>query len=154
MNEHTKWTNNQLRLGWLLLAAGLVVSAAGILLPLIAGDLPFNERIITGVGIVGTGLGAARLVQYGAAKRDAQTARRMAAEQWDERSQLLRARAGNRAYWISALLTYAGLMWVSFAQNGSLPMFSADALWFFLAAAVVLPLGVYIASLVYDQQHS
>ena len=45
-------------------------------------------------------------------------------------------------------------MWVSFAGNGSLPMLSDDALWFALAAVVVIPFGVYAVSLAYDQQNS
>ena len=45
-------------------------------------------------------------------------------------------------------------MWVSFAANGSLPELSPDALWFALAAVVILPFGVYAASLAYDQGRS
>jgi hypothetical protein len=51
-------------------------------------------------------------------------------------------------------MAYAVLMWVSFTVRGSLPELSPDALWFFLAAVVVVPFGVYAASLIYDQGHS
>jgi ABC-type uncharacterized transport system permease subunit len=146
------WINRRLRLGWMLLVAGLIVAVIGILLPVLAGDLPFNARIITGLGIVLLGIGVARLVHYGAVRRDARAARRLIAEERDERTQILNARAGNRAYWISAALAYGGLMWVSLSDNGSLPPLSADALWYFLAALVVVPFIVYIASLLYDQQ--
>jgi hypothetical protein len=131
-----------------------VVAIAGILLPRLAGDLPFNERIITGLGILLSGIGIANLVRYGAVRRDPQAARRLAGEERDERTQLLRARAGNRAYWVSAPLAYALLMWVSFAESGSLPYPSPDLLWYMLAALVVVPFGVYALSLMYDQQHS
>ena len=49
-------------------------------------------------------------------------------------------------------MVYLGLMWVSFADNGSLPEMSADILWFFLAACVVIPFGVYIVSILVDER--
>jgi len=154
MSNQMNWINRQIRLGWVFLAGGLVVAVAGILLPRLVGDLSIDERIITGVGILLLGIGTAYLTHYGAARRDSQAARRMIAEEHDERMQILRAQAGNRSYWVSAVMAYAGLMWVSFVENGSLPPLSADALWYFLAAVVVLPFGIYAASLMYDQVHS
>ena len=65
----------------------------------------------------------------------------------------IRTRAGNRAFWVSIAMTYAILMWESMASNVSLPKLSSDGLWFFLAAAVVVPFAVYIASIVYDQKN-
>lgn len=152
MNNNLKWINRNVRLGWILLAAGLVVAVVGILLLLIA-DLPFNGRIITGLGILLLGIGTAYLMRYSAARRDSQAALRMISEERDERIQVIRARAGNRAYRVSTAMAYAGLMWVSFAESGSLPALSTDLLWYFLAAVVVVPFGIYIASLLYDQEH-
>lgn len=43
-------------------------------------------------------------------------------------------------------------MWASFAANGSLPPLAGDALWFFLAACVLVPFGVYVASILIDQR--
>jgi ABC-type uncharacterized transport system permease subunit len=153
MSNSTKWINRQVRLGWLLLAAGSIVGLFGIALPGVAGDLPFNEKIITGVGILLIGVGISYLVRYAAARREPQVARRMASDELDERIQLLRGRAGNRAYWVSAGLAYAGLMWLSFAENGGLPMPTLDGIWYFLVALIVVPFIVYAASLVYDQQN-
>lgn len=154
MNSPMKWINRQLRLGWMLLAAGLIVALIGALLPRLAGDLAFNERIITGLGILLLGIGVGRLMHYGVARRDSRAATRLIAEERDERTQILRDRAGRRSYWVTAVMAYGGLMWVSFAHSGSLPPLSADALWYFLAALVVLPFVVYVASLAYAQQHS
>jgi len=154
MSNHIQWINRKVRLGWVVLIVGLIVAITGILLPRLVGDLPFNEKIITGFGILLIGIGAAPLIQYAAAKKDPQVARRLAAEQRDERTQSMRARAGNRAYWVSAVLAYGGLMWVSFALNGSLPQMSADSLWYFLAALVVIPFIVYISSLLYDEKNN
>jgi hypothetical protein len=116
-------------------------------------DLSFNTRIVTGVGIFLIGLGVANLVRYGLTRGDDQAARRLVVEERDERTQLLRARAGQRAYYISAALTYILLMWVSFADNGSLPALSNDALWLALAAMFLLPVGVYLVSIVIDQRN-
>jgi hypothetical protein len=152
MNNYRDWINRQMRLGWIFVAAGLLVGVFGIVLPRLTGEPGFNTRIITGLGILLLGVGAAYLLKYGAVRRDQQAAKRLASEERDERTQMIRARAGNRAYWLSAAMSYAGLMWLSFAANGSLPAPSPDALWFFLAAVVLLPFGVYAGSIVYEQR--
>jgi hypothetical protein len=112
----------------------------------------FDYRIITGLGILLLGIGIANLVRYGVALKDVQSARRLTAEEKDEWSMLIRTRAGNKAYWVSASLIYGGLMWESFAANDKLPALTGDPLWFFLAAGVLLPFGVYITSILIDQQ--
>ncbi len=153
MNNNVKWIARQVRLGWMFLTAGFVLAVVGIVLQRWGGNLPFNVRIITGLGILLLGVAFSYLVRYRAARSSPQAAARLASEERDERMQIIRARAGSRAYWFSAVLTYAGLMWVSFAQNGSLPMLTADGLWYFLAGLVILPFAVYASSMVYDQQH-
>ena len=153
MNKHLEWINRQLWLGRILLIAGVIAGIAGILLSSLISGLQFNPKIITGLGILLVGMGIAYLVRYGAARRDIQTAKRLVSEERDERMLLHRARAGNRAYWASAALAYTGLMWVSFTENGSLPPLSIDALWYFLAAVVVLPFFIYAGSLMYDEKH-
>ena len=153
MNDSTKWIGRQLQTGRVLLVLGLILGLVGIALPKLVSNLPFDARIITGLGILLLGIGAAFLVRYSSAHKDPKVARRLAAEERDERSQMLRGRAGNRAYWVSAGMAYALLMWLSFSANGSLPELSQDALWWALAAVVVVPGVVYIASMVYDEKH-
>ena len=146
MSNHMNWIKRQMLIGWILLVSGLLVCVAGLLISRLGSGLSFNTRIITGIGILLIGIGIAYLVRYSTARRDPQVARRLVSDERDERTQFIRARAGNRAYWISAAMVYAGLMWASFAANGSLPPLSPDGLWYFLAASVVLPFGVYIFS--------
>lgn len=153
MNNHNQWITRQVRLGRILLALGALLAIAGIILPRLAGELGFNTRVITGLGILLLGIGTSYLVRYGAALRDPKTARQMTAER-DERMQFIRAKAGNRAFWVETALAYALLMWVSQASNGSLPALNDDALWFALAAVVIVPFAVYAGSLAYDQSHS
>lgn len=154
MNNNLKWINRQVRFGWAFFAAGIVLSVIGIVLQRSFADLPFNARIVTGLGLLLLGVSVSYLVRYRTARRSPQAAARLISEERDERNQLIRARAGSRAYWCSAILTYALLMWISFASNGSLPMLSADALWYALAGLVILPFVLYAVSLVYDQQNS
>ncbi len=153
MNNNAKWIQRQVRLGWVFFAAGLVLAIIGLILQWAFENLPFNARIVTGLGILLLGIAVSYLVRYGAAQRSLQAAKRLVSEERDERTQMIRARAGSRAYWVSAILTYALLMWVSFASNGSLPMLSADALWYVLAAIVIVPGIVYMISTIYDQQN-
>jgi len=153
MNKNMEWINHQARLGKILIAAGLIIGIFGIVLPRLVSGLQFNTRIITGLGILVLGIGVANLMRYSAPGRDAQAARRLVSEERDERMLFIRARAGNRAYWFSAVMMYAGLMWVSFVEGGSLPPLSPDALWYYLAAGVILPFIVYAISLKVDQDH-
>lgn len=154
MNNPLQFIQRQVRLGWLLLAGGVLLSIAGILLPLLAGNLPFNHRIVTGLGILLGGIGLANLVRYAALRGDSQAAQRVVSAEHDERMQSIRARSGNRAFWVSIAMTYAILMWLSFAENGSLPKLSGDMLWICLAAAVILPFVVYVASLAVEQNRN
>jgi ABC-type uncharacterized transport system permease subunit len=140
-------------MGWMFLSAGVFVAVVGIFSELQFSDLPYNFRIITGLGILLAGIGVGYLVRYRVALNDEQSARRLTVEELDERNVLIRSRAGNRAYWVSTALIFTGLMWASFAANGSLPALTGDTLWFFLAAGVLIPFGVYIISFLNDQRN-
>lgn len=153
MDNRTNWIKTRIRLGWVFLWTGALVAAGGIFAERQFSGQPFNFRIITGLGILLIGVGVGYLVRYGAVQKDEQAARRLTAEERDERTQLIRTRAGNRAYWVSAALVYIGLMWASFAANGDLPALSGDTLWYFLAVAVLVPFGVYVLSLLVDQRN-
>jgi len=152
MRKSTHWIANRMRLGWITLLAGFLVVSLGIFMEVGFSSLPYNLRIVTGVGILLVGVGAGTLIRYRAALKDEQSLRRLTAEERDERTVMIRTRAGNRAYIVSAALVYTGLMWASFAANGSLPPLAGDGLWFFLAACVLVPFGVYVASVLIDQR--
>lgn len=154
MNNRKKWISTKIRLGWMFLAAGVIVAAAGILIGVEYSHLPYNFRIITGLGILLIGVGIGYLVRYKSAQKDEQSARRISVEERDERTVAIRSRAGNRAFLVETGLVYIGLMWVSFAANGSLPPLEGDTLWFFLAAAMLIPFAVYIGSILVDQQNT
>jgi hypothetical protein len=154
MDKRNKWFMSKIKLGWLLLAAGVLLGVAGIILRRVYADLPYNFAIITGLGIFMVGLGINNLIRYRTALKDEQVARRLIVEEREERTIIMRSRAGNRAYWVSTTLVYAGLMWESFASNGNLPALRGDTLWYFLAAAVLIPFGVYAGSILIDQHSS
>lgn len=154
MSKSTRWIANRMRLGWITLIAGFLIVSLGVFMEIGFSSLPYNLRIVTGLGILLVGVGAGTLLRYRAALTDAQAARRLTAEQRDERTLMIRTRAGSRAYYASAILAYLGLMWASFAANGDLPPLAGDALWFFLAACVLVPFGVYVASILIDQKSS
>lgn len=153
MDNRKQWIATRMRIGGLLLAAGLLVALAGIVAEILFEFPSDNYRIITGLGILMIGIGVGYLVRYGAALKNEESARQLSAEERDERTVLIRARAGNRAYWVSAAVIYGGLMWTSFAINGALPALSGDVLWTFLATAVLVPFGVYSLSILIDQKN-
>lgn len=154
MSEQTQWLRLRARLGWLLLAGGLVLLVGSLVAARAIPNEPFNFRIVGGLGILIAGLGLAFAVRYGAALRDDAAARRVMVEERDERSVLIRQRAASRAYWTSAVLVFGGLMWSSFAANGQLPQLEGDGLWNYLAGATIVPLAVYLGSVVLDERTS
>jgi hypothetical protein len=154
MTDRTTWLRIRVRAGWLLLATGIVVFAASLVLARANPDFPWNLRILGGVGIVFGGVGAAMIARYRPAISNGEVARRLIVEERDERDVLIRRRAGQRAYWTSALLVYVGLMWASFASNGDLPALEGDVLWNFLVIAFVVPFAVYIGSVIVDERRT
>ncbi len=152
MTNH-QYIQNRMRMSWGLLALGVLLFAAGLALQFLF-EVPFNARIISGLGIFFTGLGLAVMLRYRAVSGNSQAAARLINEERDERNRQMRTQAGNRAFWVSLVMSYIALMWLSFASSGSLPYPSSDSLWFYLAAAVVVPFLVYLTSTIYDQKNS
>ena len=154
MTDRTTWLRIRVRAGWLLLTTGILVFAASVVLARANPDFPWNLRILGGVGIVFGGLGVGMLVRYRPAISNAEVARRLVVEERDERGVQIRQRAGQRAYWVSAILVYVGLMWASFASNGDLPALEGDVLWNSLVIALLVPLFVYFGSVVVDERRT
>jgi hypothetical protein len=156
MHKQTSQEKSKLFWGLGLITAGLIVVAAGLLLPLLVpvDTLSFNPRLIPAAGVVLLGVGISFLVQYASIRLDPQTARQMLIDSRDERSRLLRARAGNRAFWVSIVMTYIVLLWVSLSNSGNIPVLSTDGLTFLLVASVIAPMLIYAAGLVYEQLHN
>ena len=152
MTDRTPWLRNRVRAGGVLVVVGLALFAGSLVAQQANPDSTFNFRIIggLGIGLAGAGLGVA--VKYAVGLRDQAAARRLVAEELDERSVSIRRKAASRAYWVSAALVFGGLMWTSFASNGQLPVLDGDALWNFLALATILPFCVYAGSIVLDER--
>jgi hypothetical protein len=131
-----------------------VVFVASLVLARAHPDYPWNLRILGGVGMVIGAVGAAMVIRYRPAISDVEAARRLIVEERDERGVRIRQRAGQRAYWVSALLVYVGLIWSSFGANGELPALEGDGLWNFLAVATLVPAFVYIGSVVLDEHRT
>ena len=154
MDERTNWIYRQRQIGVGMLVGGVALGLYGIALQLWIGTEPFNTRIVSGLGILLIGIGIAYLIRYRVARQVTPAAAWMFNEEHDERNRTLLACAGNRAFWVSLALAYAGLMWVSSSSNGSLPVLSQDALWYYLATLVVVPFGVFAISLLVEQRRS
>lgn len=153
MHKQTSLVKSKLFLGLALIAAGLILVAAGLLLPLLVqvDTLRFNPRLIPAAGVVLLGAGMAFLAQYATIRLDPQVARQMLIDSRDERSRLIRVRAGNRAFWVSVPMTYIVLLWVSLSVSGNIPALSNDALTFLLVLNVIAPMMVYVVGLFYEQ---
>lgn len=154
MNSQKNLITRMLASARVFLAAGFLFTLAGAALE-IAGVQPgFDTRLITGLGILLLGIGVSNWLRYRSASRDPEAARQTLIAKTDERLVILRNKAGNRGFWTGLALTYLLLMWESLSSSGSLPALSEDARWFWLAAAVVIPFLVYLASVFYEETHS
>lgn len=138
--------------GWVLLLTGVLVFIFGILKELSIQSRPFNPRVITGFGFVLIFAGVGVLIRYKSALKDEKTAKRILIDTTDERTVLIRSKAGHRAFWVAMIIIYALLQYVSFASNRSVPALNEDLLWYILSAAVVIPFGVYVAGIMVGER--
>lgn len=152
MDKRNAKVTQKRRLAVFTLAAGSIFCAAGVALERGLAEAPFNARIITGFGIFLLGLGIAAFTSYMAVRGSSLEAARILNEELDERLGQIRLKAGNSAYWVSLVMAYIALMWVSLASNGSLPALDEDAIWWLLTALVVVPFGVYAAVMMIAQK--
>ena len=154
MHDDRAWIRGRVRLGWVLLAVGVAVVVAATVLD-VADLVPgWDFRVVGGLGILGIGLGLSLVIRYRPALRDEAAARRVVVEERDERTVQIRTRAGNRAWIVSAVITWIGLMWASLAGSDNVPTLAGDLLWWFLAAAFSVPFLVYAGSLTLDERRS
>jgi hypothetical protein len=154
MRNQTNWNKNTLLWGLVMAVLGTVMVVAGLVLTGAAGGPAFIGRLVLSSGAVLLILGIVSLLQYAYVRRNPKAGRQMMISERDERLQLIRAKAGQRAYQISSALAFAVLMWASFAGDVGLPTLSGNALWFALLAVVVVPALVYIGYIVYEQSNS
>ena len=152
MTNQQGYLHRRVRAGWGLLALGAVLFAARLILQFLFA-VPFNARIVSGLGIFFAGLGLGQVLRYRATRSNRQAVARLINEKHDERNHLIRGQAGSRAFWVSLAMTYAALMWLSFASSGSLPTPTPDGLWYYLAAAVIVPFIVYAGSILYEEKY-
>ena len=152
MNKHADLIKNKLRWGWFFVILGIIFIGVGIVMETTFGYLPYSMSIITGLGILWAGIGIGMIVRYRSALRGNQSTKRLFIEEHDERNQFIRFRAGYRGFWVSILMVYILLLWLSFAANCNLPPIGKDLLWYIQAACVVIPFIVYVVSTLSDQK--
>ncbi len=148
MNSMEKYTNKHRSFARIFLVAGLITVAAGIALERTQPAFGIDPRLITAAGILLLGLSLGSWVRYFTAKKDPQTTLRTINAESDERMTAIKNQAGQRGFWAALAITYGLLMWESVSSNGALPVLSEDGRWLWLAAAVVLPMIVYIVSII------
>jgi hypothetical protein len=154
MADRRQWLRRRVVGGSVTALIGLALFAASLVAQAANPDANFDFRIVGGVGIGLAAAGLSVAIRFGVGLRDSSTGRRIVAEELDERYVSMRQRAGARAYWVSALMVFGGLMWTSWASNGKLQPLEGDFLWNFLALATVVPFLVYAASLIVDERNA
>lgn len=153
MKEKYNWIKRKQFFARIFLAVGLLIALAGITMEVFKVVPGYDPRLITSAGILLLGISFSNWLRVYLARKDPEAAIRTINTEFDERLTLIRSRGGNRSFWVSISLTYSLLMWESISSNGSLPLLSDNARWFWLAAAVVIPMITYITSILYDESH-
>jgi len=153
MNNKSKWIQRRLHLAFVFLLTSIATLAVGITLELGAESLPFDARSVTAFGILLLGVAIAFLTPYFQWRRNPEAATRLANQAQDERYRMIRARAGNRAYWASLVIACLGLTYISTMLGNMVPVLSTNTLWYYMTALVALPYLVYATSYGYDEKH-
>ncbi|MFN8631004.1 MAG: hypothetical protein U0838_12020 [Chloroflexota bacterium] len=154
MDEQRAWIKGRVLTGWALVATGGAILAISLILRAANAFPGVNMGVIGGLGILALGFGIGLVAQYRRALHDEAAARRVIVAERDERTVGIKTRAGNRAWVVSAVITWLGLMWASLAANGNLPRLDGDVLWWFLVAALGIPFFVYAGSITYEERTS
>lgn len=140
------------RVGWAMICIGVLATTAGLLAQPLRPALGFDPRLASGIGIVLLGYGVGSLIRGGLPHPASAASRRLGVEALDERNLAIANLAGRRAFITSSVLTGSLMMWASVTGNGQLPPLSADVLWYALVTVFVVPMLVYIASVVHANQ--
>jgi hypothetical protein len=154
MRNQTNWTKGILMWGLVLVGLGVVVAVVGIILPGLVNGSVLSVGLVPGISIILFVIGIVSLAQYAFIRANPTAGQQMMIQERDERLQLIRARAGHRAYWISSSLAFFVLIWTAFAGDVGLPTLSGNTLWFSMVAVVVVPFIVYVGNIAYEQNNS
>jgi hypothetical protein len=146
MNSLNEKLTTRIRFGGWLAGTGV---AAGLVAGVLMWQLPdyafyLNFVATTAFVLAGTGVGLA--MRYRAAQKGDVQARRLVSAEFDERSTLLRSRAGYRAWWLSFGLTASLLFWLLAARLGWAFPLQPGVVLALLALCVLAPLAVYLGS--------
>ena len=106
-----------------------------------------NNKLISALGLLATGVAIGVLVKYITLKRNPDVAKRVLAEESDERNQAIRDRAGSRGFEAAIGISALALIIYS-AVNIQAVQPDPDPLWWLLAFLVFIPLSVYVYFLV------
>ena len=144
MNNTNAVLKRKISQGWAVLGAGLLLLALSFALPALLSADASSYKWVGGFGILLIGWGGTFLARYLLAARSPQTARRTIVDELDERNRAIRHQAGNLAFMVTFLTSSVALIIYSAMTRGQ----PADALWFFMAALVIVPSIVYVIALV------
>ena len=152
MHAENRWIGNILTWGVVLIVLGLAATTLGLVLASLTGAASLWAFASKYIGIVLIGLGLISLAQYTYVRRNPGAGRQMMIEEQDERLQWIRARAGQRAFWISSAMGFFLLNWLAFADQIGLPALSKNGLWFAMLGVVIVPCIVYMAGIALGQR--
>jgi hypothetical protein len=143
MNNTKGDLQRRIRLGGMLMAAGALLLAVSLLLPLLLPGSMINFRWVGGFGILFLGWGGIYFSRHLMARRNPETARRLLAEERDERNVAIRHRAGYYAFLFYFLSSGFALVIYSAMTRGQ----DVNGLWVYMALMTILPPVFYVGYL-------
>lgn len=150
-----KWNNSyfskRLKISTAALVIGVLLIGAGITFSILQPEDASLRRWSVSLGFFFTGIGAVNFLRYRSVVQNPTAARRVELAEKDERSLMIRNRAGYSAYLLSMLISYGGLLIYS---NLSQSTQGFDFFWYYLAFAALAPSVFYIIYLVWLHEHN
>ena len=149
MENTTELLRKKIRMGALMLAAGVLVFITGLSLPYLLPASVLNLKWLEAIGLLLIVWGGVMLARYVLARRRPGEMRRSLVEERDERTVAIRNQAGYTAYLVSMVITSLGLF--IYSSLNQTPGF--DPIWLLLAFLVLAPTAVFISYLVWLNSH-
>ncbi len=129
-----------------LFAVGVVMIFLGILISTLFSAVQLNPKIVITIGLLITGWGAGNLFKYRLMRQNPQETQQMLIHERDERTQMIRAQAGNTAFVFMIEVMCLALLIYSITRPENTQF---DPLWVFLAAMIILPMAIYVYQLIH-----
>jgi hypothetical protein len=132
--------------GWAILGLGILALLVGLIADFTRVTQHNGGRLVIVPGILIMAWGAGILLKYSLAGADPETARKLRIDETDERTILVRSRAGYDAFQLSIPTVVIGFFAYTYLNRDTITI-GTDYFWFYLIFMAAVPIIIYIIRL-------